>query len=293
VGLLAVVTVVFLVIGIVGFRRRDIGSAIALPGIGIGLPAGTGGPFRRRLADSAGISVAAGLGIGSYGALIAGSAEQFAEGIGQMAGLDEMIGSVFPGVDISQPTGLLQLAFFGFGALLISMAAAGFVGGLTSDETNNRLDQILASPIGRGPWFVRSGLGALASVVVTAVVIVLLVGGVVAATGGDVVGPIAAGVVIALYGASFVGIGLAIAGVWRPGIAAVATAAVAFSVYLLGTLGSALQLPDWLVDLSLIRHVGQPLVGDYDAVGMAVMAALAVGGLAIGAWGFRRRDVNR
>jgi ABC-2 type transport system permease protein len=125
------------------------------------------------------------------------------------------------------------------------------------------------------------------------VVIVLLVGGVVAATGGDVVGPIAAGVVIALYGASFVGIGLTIAGVWRPGIAAVATAAVAFSVYLLGTLGSALELPDWLVDLSLIRHVGQPLVGDYDAVGMAVMAALAVGGLAIGAWGFRRRDVNR
>ena len=72
VGLLAVVTVVLLVVGVVGFERRDLGSATALRWLRAPcLPGGVGGPFRRQLADRTAIAIAGGAGIGIYAALIA------------------------------------------------------------------------------------------------------------------------------------------------------------------------------------------------------------------------------
>jgi hypothetical protein len=48
-----------------------------------------------------------------------------------------------------------------------------------------------------------------------------------------------------------------------------------------------------VLDLSLYRHLGQPMAGVLEPVGIVVAAALAVGGLAVGAWGLRRRDLDR
>ena len=62
---------------------------------------------------------------------------------------------------------------------------------------------------------------------------------------------------------------------------------------MLDTLGSALDLPDAILDLSLYKHLGQPMAGTYDAVGIVVAAILAIGGLLVGAWGLQRRDVGR
>ena len=71
-----------------------------------------------------------------------------------------------------------------------------------------------------------------------------------------------------------------------------ATAALALGFFLWDFIGSALRLtPEWL-DLSLTRHLGQPMVGTWDWPGMLLLAVMAVGGLLVGAWGMRRRDVS-
>jgi hypothetical protein len=63
--------------------------------------------------------------------------------------------------------------------------------------------------------------------------------------------------------------------------------------YLLDTLGAALQLPDVVLDLSLTRHLGQPMAGAYNVAGTAACLVLAFGGVALAAFGLTRRDVTR
>jgi len=62
---------------------------------------------------------------------------------------------------------------------------------------------------------------------------------------------------------------------------------------LLDTLGAALKLPDWVLDLSLYRHLGQPMAGVIDPFGIAVATVMVVGGVALCTVGLRRRDIGR
>lgn len=52
-----------------------------------------------------------------------------------------------------------------------------------------------------------------------------------------------------------------------------------------------LRLPDWVAQLALTTHLGEPMIGSWDAAGMVACLALAIGGLAAGVWGMSRRDV--
>ncbi len=44
--------------------------------------------------------------------------------------------------------------------------------------------------------------------------------------------------------------------------------------------------------LALTAHYGQPMLGNWDPVGIVVSLVLAVGGVGLGAWGFARRDLQ-
>ena len=44
--------------------------------------------------------------------------------------------------------------------------------------------------------------------------------------------------------------------------------------------------------LALSSHMGQPMVGAWDAVGVVACLLLAAGGVALGTWGFARRDLR-
>jgi putative exporter of polyketide antibiotics len=63
--------------------------------------------------------------------------------------------------------------------------------------------------------------------------------------------------------------------------------------YLVDLLAPPFKLPDWVHQLALTAHMGQPMVGEWDAVGIVLCVALAVGGTLVGAWGMARRDVAR
>ena len=65
------------------------------------------------------------------------------------------------------------------------------------------------------------------------------------------------------------------------------------ATYLLDLLAPPLKLPDWLHQLALTAHMGRPMVGQWDPVGIVLCLAIFAGGVAIGAWGIRRRDIGR
>jgi hypothetical protein len=46
------------------------------------------------------------------------------------------------------------------------------------------------------------------------------------------------------------------------------------------------------MELALTSHLGQTFVGVWDPAGIVASIVLAVGGIAIGAWAFARRDLR-
>jgi ABC-2 type transport system permease protein len=292
--LLALVCVGFIAIGILGFVRRDLGSATALRWLRLpSLPAGVGDPFRRQLADRTAVALGWGAGIGLYAGLIIISAKAFAESIGSIPSIVALIHQVYPDIDFSQPSGILQLAFFGFAVLMTSLAAAGFLSGWASDESGGRLAVVMAAPISRARWMIQSGLGVMAAIAIMTVLLTAMVAATVLSQGGEILDPVGGSLILGLTSAAFAGLGLAVGGVVRASLAAPVAAIAAIATFVLDLLGPALKLPDPILQLSLVRHMGQPMAGVFDPVGIVAAIVIAVGGLLIGAWGLQRRDLDR
>ncbi len=98
---------------------------------------------------------------------------------------------------------------------------------------------------------------------------------------------------LGLYAVAIVGIGVAVGGLWRTSLAAEIAALVVVATYLIDLLAPPLKLPDWFHQLALTAHMGQPMVGQWDAIGVVACLVIAVGGILLGAWGVTRRDVAR
>lgn len=290
VGLLALVAVLLIGAGIVAFERRDVGGTSSLgirgPRIGLGLR----GPFGRSLAERLPAAVGWGLGIGLYGLTIASSGSAFAEALAELPQMGEIVQRFYPGIDLGTPGAMLQLAFMGFGLLLTGFAAATLVSGWASDEGERRLEMILAAPLTRFRWGVASGGGVLVAVAVVAVLLSGLIAVGAAADGADAAQPLLGSLVAGAYGAALAGVGIAVGGLLRPGLAGMSVIGLVIGFYLLDFLGAALNLPEAVTWFSLTNHLGQPLLGEWDIPGLVACAVLAVGGVVTGAWGLSRRD---
>ncbi len=294
VGVMTVLDLVLFAVGVIAFARRDLGGVANVGWLRLpSLPAGIAGPFSRQLADRAGVAIAWGLGIGLYGILIVASVDAFSDMIGNLPQIAALINSVYPGLDLTQPSAVLQLTFFSFGSFIFGLAGAGFLAGWAGDEGRRRLEVVLSTPRSRASWTVRSGLGVLAALGLTTLIVAVFIGVSVAIQGGDVGPPVAGIGVLGLAAAGFTGIGLAVGGVVRASLAAGVTAVLVIATMLLDTLGAALKLPQWVLDLSLYQHLGQPMAGSFDPVGIAVAAVMVVGGVAVCAFGLTRRDIGR
>ena len=294
VAVLAGVDVALLAVGVLAFERRDIGSVANLGWLRIpSLPAGVGGPFRRQLADRSGVAIAWGVGIGLYGVLIVASAAAFGKMIASLPAIAAIIETIYPGVDMTQPSGLLQLTFFSFGSFIFGLAGTSFLAGWASDEGRGRLELVLSTAESRASWAAWSGLGVLAAIGVMCLFVAGLIAVAIVSQAGDLVAPVAGVAVLGLVSAAFAGVGLAAGGLVRCSLATGVTAMLVIATFLIDTLGAALKLPDPVLQLSIYKHLGQPMAGIYDPVGLIVAVIMAVGGLALGAWGMTRRDVGR
>jgi ABC-2 type transport system permease protein len=288
----AAVTAALFAVGVVAFDRRDLGvtSAIpipAMPGALLGVRGPAGRSFGERLPQA----LAWGLGLAAFAALIAGASRSFADTLAQSPDTAKLLTTLFKGYDITSGGGFLQLMFAYTGYLVAGLAAATYVSGWASDENGRRLELLLASPLGRARWAVSSGLGVFGGIAVMTAVAAAGIAIGVASAGTDVVTPVAATITIGLYAAALAGVGFAIGGLFRNTFAGEAVAAIVIATFLIDFLAPALNLPDWVHRLALTTHLGQPMVGNWDLVGMAACLALAIGGLLVGGFGMRHRDV--
>jgi ABC-2 type transport system permease protein len=295
VGVITAAAVALLVIGLVGFVRRDLlvptGGAIRVPTLPIFLT----GPFTRALGERMPASVFWGGALALFGAIIGMSVDEFVKTLSSIPELVDLISRVFPDADILSAGGFLQLAFFSEAILFVSIATATLVGGWASDEGDRRLELLLSVPVTRVGWAVRSGLAVMVGIAIITVIMVagVLVGTATQAASRDLL-QLGAGVsVLGLYAMAIAGIGLAVGGLVRPSLAAPVALIVALAFFLWELIGSIAQFPDEILDLALQRHLGQPILGQYDWPGMAACALLAFGGIALCAIGMRRRDIGR
>jgi ABC-2 type transport system permease protein len=293
VALLAVFDVVMLAIGVEAFVRRDLGATSTIPTPSLPrIVVGLRNPFTRAIGHNLSAALAWGLGIGVFGLVIAASAQSF---VGQLANSPEfmrLLAQFAPGLNFGTVGGFLQLLFVEFAIIMIGLAATTLVAGWASEETSGRLEMVLATPVSRLRWALGSSAGVLVDMLVVSVLIALgiAIGG--AMSGGDVVTPILGSAVLFVYGATLIGIGVAVAGLFGARLAAPLTAVVVLLTWFLQLFGNIFDLPDFVKQLALTRHYGETMVGAWDWPGIALSVAMCVAGVGIGAWAFRRRDLR-
>lgn len=293
VAAIAGVAVVLLAAGVYSFARRDVlvpsGGRLRLPSVGLWLR----GPFTRALGERLPAAIVWGLGLGLFGLITAASADQFVATISKIPQIVEMIRQIFPDEDIVSTAGFIQLSFFSQAIIVIGLAAGGFVGGWASDETDRRLELVIGAPVSRARWALRSATAVMVAIALMTGIMAIGVAIGAATQAGNPLSLFPGLAVLGLYGMALAGIGLAVGGLVRPSLAAPVTIVLGLAFYLLDLIGSILDLPEPIVDLALSRHLGRPVLGSYDEVGLAVCAALAIGGVIVCAIGIRRRDLGR
>jgi ABC-2 type transport system permease protein len=289
---LAVLAAVLLALGIEAFARRDLGasSGLRVPGVPA-VALGLRGPAGRSAGERLPLALAWGLGLGAFGLAMAAGSRSLADAFASSPDLARTIHGVFPGFDPTSAGGFLQL-MVQLLFVVAGFAAVTLVSGWAADETSGRLELLLASPLSRRAWMLRSGLGVLAAIALMTLLTALAVGLGAVLAGSGALTPMAGTFALGLYAAALAGVGFAVGGLLRTAIAAPTVAVVVVATYLVDLLTPALDLPDGLHRLALTAHLGQPMVGVWDAAGVIACLVLAVGGLALAAEGFARRDLR-
>jgi ABC-2 type transport system permease protein len=290
----AIVAVVLFAIGIEAFGRRDIGSSSAIP-----IPAmpqvilGVRGPVGRAFGERLPMALAWGIGLAVWAAVMGAASSSLVEAFNKSPDLQRVIQQAFPAYDVASTGGVLQLLFIQMGFIAAGLGAATLASGWASDETEGRLELLLATPMARSRWAIASGIGVFGAVAAMTVVAAAGVTIGVASAHGDVVTPAVGSVTLGLYAAAAAGVGFAFGGLWRGSIAGEMAALAVIVTELIDFLVPPLNLPDWIHRLALTANMGEPMVGQWDAIGIVASLIVAIGGLLIGAWGMRRRDVAR
>lgn len=293
VALVGVVVVALFAAGIEAFVRRDIGVTTPVPTPSLpSVLAGLRGPMGRTIGHNLPTAIAWGLGLGIFGLMLAGSAGPFVEQLGDAPDFQRLLGSIFPGIDMGTVGGFLQLLFVEFGLVLAGLAAATLVAGWASDETSGRLELLLATPLARARWVLAGAAGVLVGIVVFVALAMIGIAIGAASVGGDIATPVLGTSVLGLFAMAMAGVGIAVGGLVRSGLAAPVVVVVTIVTWFADIIGPALSLPEFVQDLALTAHYGLPMVNEWDLGGIVASVVIAVGGVAIGAWGFARRDLS-
>ena len=291
---LALVVVVLFAIGIEAFVRRDIGATSTV--LSVSTPRsllGLSGPLARAIGYNLPAAVAWGIGVALFGLVFGSASGPFVEQLQDTPDFMKLLETVFPGVDYASAGGFLQLLFVEIGVILAGLAAATFVAGWASDETSGRLEMLLATPLQRVRWAVAGGAGMLVNVAVFTALSALGIAIGVASSGSDLGTPVSGALILGIYGAALVGIGLAVGGLFGTRFAGPFVAVFVLLTWFVQTVGGILRVPDAVMQLTLTSHLGQTFVGVWDWAGVGASILLAVGGIAIGAWGLERRDIRQ
>lgn len=177
-------------------------------------------------------------------------------------------------------------------SVVVAVLAVQLFSRLAREEERGLAELLLSTAPGRG----RLLASHLVIAALAPALLLVLVGAVLALnqarTQGDwsLVARVAgAGAALAPGGLVVLGIAVLLHG-WAPRLAALTWVVVAWSL-LMVWVGAILSLPDWLVGLTPWAPLPQLPVDAMDWTAVLGMLALAAGLTALGAWGYRRRDI--
>jgi len=290
--LTGVVAVALLGVGVELFARRDLGVTLGLSAPG--LPAatlGVNGPEGRAFGDQLPRALGWGIGLGLFGVMLTSLVGSLADQIAKQPQFMDLFRSLFPSFDVTTAGGFLQF-YIQMLFIVAGYAGATFVSRWASDETEGRLEMVLATPLARARWVIAGGVGAVGAVVVMTVLLAIGIGIGASSSGVEAGTAMAGSVALGLYALAAIGVGIAVGGVWRTSLAAEVAAVLVTATFLVDLLAPPLELPDWFHRLALTANMGQPMMGSWDLAGVGACVAILVGGVAVGAWGFARRDVT-
>jgi ABC-2 type transport system permease protein len=222
----------------------------------------------------------------SFGKLLQGNSNNSLNGI---------IGKLFNGADITTNAGFLSVLVFSYFMLLLVPVFTGILAyHWATDLDHGRLELTLSTPKPRGRVVLERYAAVLAVAVIATVVVWLTV--VVCAQlsglaydGGRVAEASFGLLPLALITASLV---YALAGLVAPGaVIGILAAFVAIS-YLAELLQSVLNLPSWVLNLSMYHQYGAPVLNGLNWGAFFGMLGVAAVLLALGVWQFTARDVE-
>ena len=212
----------------------------------------------------------------------------------------DVVGAILGNPSLSKAMGITAAnaadGFLASTQVYLAIIACGYVvqalGLLRHEEAAGRLEPVLAGALGRMRWLGAQVLVVTIGLVVVVVVSAVVFGAATALSTGD------SGYVGTLLksGLAYLPAELVIAAVavllygFVPRAFALAWAAFG-AVTFIGLLGSGLQLPDWVLNLSPLTHVGKPPVDDIDTTALAWLGLVAAVAASAAFVGFRRRRV--
>jgi ABC-2 type transport system permease protein len=287
----AVTAALLLLVAAMLLARRDIGSGL--------LPARDSAPPRLRLLGSApaqalrselGVLVAWFVGVGAFALLMgviseAATPDVISERVQRQL---EKLGAE----SVVTPSGWLGFSFIFF-LLAVSVFCCMQISSVRGEEAEQRLETLLALPVGRRGWLAGRLLLAAGGAAAVALVAGLLAWAGAASQGADVSLPemLGAGANTLPPALLFLGLGaLAFALVPR------ASTVIAYSLvglaFVWDLFGSLLEVPGWLLALSPFHDVGLVPAEAFKATAAAIMLALAALAALAGVVIFRRRDLT-
>jgi ABC-2 type transport system permease protein len=286
----AATSVLLLAAALALFMLRDVGSGL--------LPARDSAPARLRLLGSPaayalraerGALVAWLVGVGAF-ALLMGVISEAATSDVISENVQRQLEKLGTG-SVVTPSGWLGFSFIFF-MLAVSLFCCMQIGSLRDEESEQRVETLLALPLGRPRWFAGRLLLAGAGAAAVALAAGLLAWAGAAAQGADVslLQMIGAGANTLPPALLFLGLGaLAFALVPRASTL-VAYGLVGFA-FVWELFGALLEVPGWLLALSPFHDVGLVPAEPFEATAAAIMLALAAAAAIASLWVFRRRDL--
>jgi len=192
---------------------------------------------------------------------------------------------------ILTPTGYIAFVFLFF-ILAVSLFVCAQLGAARREESEERLETLLAQPVGRVRW-----LGGRLLLATCAAVLLALAAGVLTWAGAS-----SQGVAISLprmleAGANCLPVALLFLGLaaLAYGLVPRASAAIAYGLvtvaFLWELVGALLSVPRWLVDLTPFEHVGLVPTQPFRAGAAAAMVAIGLAAALAALAAFRRRDL--
>jgi ABC-2 type transport system permease protein len=177
--------------------------------------------------------------------------------------------------------------------LVLAVYVVTMIAGWSSDDTEGRLEMILAEPVPRWRVVLERAAVLLASVallVAAGVVCTALVarGQGLVVDGGSLV---QAGVALLPFGLSFGAVGAAVTGRF-PRLAVPVLGTLAVLSYFLQELSQLFSWPSWVTNLSVFSLYGDPLNNGVFWNGLFALLAIVVVGFGVAVLALQRRDVG-